>query len=123
MKIAAAGSASNSGVKDNDQRYYSPEWSTQPSKVDIYNYVPAEMDLQFKGYTENNDGFSKFAHGRKPYDVENQVTLSGNRDTIRPFGVFDMAGSPLTISLSETNGRYMTLNWGALFRTVQHFPV
>ena len=46
------------------------------------NYVRAESDFQMKGYIENFDCFGKLTHSRKPYDVENQVTVRGNRDTL-----------------------------------------
>ena len=91
------------------KKYYSPDWVAQPPKVDVYNYVRAETDLQFKGYSEKYKAFGKFAHSRKPYDVHKQVTQSGNRDTLYSFGVFDLSKSPLTIELPETGGRYMSL--------------
>src|SRR5210317_1530838 len=72
------------------------------------NYVRAESDFQMKGYIENFDCFGKFTHSRKPYDVENQVTVRGNRDTLYSFGVFDLT-SPLTITLPDTKGRYQSL--------------
>ena len=52
--------------------------------------------------------FGKFTHSRKPYDVENQVTVRANRDTLYSFGVFDLR-SPLTITLPDTKGRYQSL--------------
>ena len=36
---------------------------------------------------DNLDCFGKFTHSRKPYDVDNQVTVRGNRDTLYSFGV------------------------------------
>jgi hypothetical protein len=50
-----------------------------------------------KGCIESLNNFGKFHHDRKPYDVDNQVTIRGNRDTLYSFGVFDLR-SPLTIS-------------------------
>ncbi|MDH3960546.1 MAG: DUF1214 domain-containing protein [Desulfuromonadales bacterium] len=61
-----------------------------------------------KGYIENYKCFGKFHHSRKPYDVENQVTVRGNRDTLYSFGVWDLT-SPITITLPETKGRYQSL--------------
>ena len=57
-------------------------------KVTANNYVRAETDFQMKGYIENYDSFGKFSHFREPYDVDNQVTVSGNRDTLYSVGVF-----------------------------------
>ena len=61
-----------------------------------------------KGYIASYDCFGKFAHFRQPYDVDNQVTVSGNRDTLYSVGVFDLR-SPVTITLPETGGRYQSL--------------
>ena len=61
-----------------------------------------------KGYIENLDCFGKFTHSRKPYDVENQVTVRGNRDTLYSFGVFDLK-SPLTVTLPDPEGRYQSI--------------
>ncbi len=76
--------------------------------VDIFNYVRAETDLQFKGYAEKFKAFGKFAHGRKHYPIDNQVTHSGNRDTIYSFGVFDLS-TPLAVTLPDSGDRYMSL--------------
>ena len=77
-------------------------------QVTADNYVRAETDFQMKGYIESFNCFGKFAHSRKPYDVENQVTVRGNRDTLYSFGVFDLT-SPLTITLPDPKGRYQSL--------------
>lgn len=77
-------------------------------KVTASNYVRAESDFQMKGYIKSFNCFGKFHHSRKPYDVDKQVTVRGNRDTLYSFGVFDLA-SPLTITLPDTKGRYQSL--------------
>ena len=82
--------------------------AADPVQVTANNYVRAESDFQMRGYIENFDSFGKFHHSRKPYDVNNQVTVRGNRDTLYSFGVFDLT-SPLTITLPDTKGRYQSL--------------
>jgi hypothetical protein len=79
-----------------------------PLQVTAFNYVRAESDMQMKGYIEGFDNFGKFHHYRQPYDVDNQVTVRGNRDTLYSFGVFDLR-SPVTITLPETGGRYQSV--------------
>ncbi len=76
--------------------------------VTANNYVRAESDYQFKTYIENYDCFGKFVHSRAAYDVDNQVTIRGNRDTLYSFGVFDLT-SPLTVTLPDSEGRYQSL--------------
>jgi hypothetical protein len=102
--ILLSGAASATECK---KEFYSPKWDAQAPHVDAFNYVRAETDLQMKGYGAK--GFGDFAHSRKAYDVDHQVTLSGNRDTIYSFGVFDLSKSNLTITLPDSKGKYMTL--------------
>jgi hypothetical protein len=82
--------------------------AADPGKVTAFNYVRAESDVQMKGYIESFKCFGKFHHNRQPYDVDNQVTVRGNRDTLYSFGVWDLT-SPVTITLPETEGRYQSL--------------
>lgn len=92
-----------------DKNFYAPTWDHQAPKVDAYNFVRAETDMQMKGYSSAPFTFGQFTHGRKAYDVDHQVTLSGNRDTIYSFGVFDLSKSDLTITMPDSKGKYMTL--------------
>ena len=89
--------------------YYAPTWDHQAPTVDAFNYVRAESDIQFVNYAKKFKAFGHFAHGKKHYPIDNQVTHSGNRDTLYSFGVFDLENSPLTVTLPKTNGRYMSL--------------
>jgi hypothetical protein len=77
-------------------------------KVTAKNYVRAESDVQMRGYIKKFDCFGKFHHSRAAYDVNNQITIRGNRDTYYSFGVFDLT-SPLTVELPENNGRYQSI--------------
>ncbi len=85
-----------------------PAHAENPVRVTADNYVRAESDFQMKGYIESYKCFGKFHHNRKPYDVENQITIRGNRDTLYSFGVWDLT-SPVTITLPDTKGRYQSL--------------
>jgi hypothetical protein len=85
-----------------------PAHAKDPVKVTALNYVRAESDFQMKGYIESYKCFGKFHHNRKPYDVDNQITIRGNRDTLYSFGVWDLT-SPVTITLPDTKGRYQSL--------------
>ena len=58
-----------------------------PVKVTAHNYVRAESDFQMRGYIEKFNCFGKFVHVREPYDVNNQVTVRGQRDTLYSWGV------------------------------------
>ena len=101
-----AGCATNQGTAQN-KSFYAPEWDAQAPNVDVFNYVRAETDLMMKAYGAK--GFGEFAHGRAAYDIDNQITQTGNRDTIYSFGVFDLSKSDLTLTLPDSKGKYMTL--------------
>lgn len=81
---------------------------TTAPHVTIENYVRAESDFQLRGYIEKFDCFGRFIHSRAPYDVHNQVTVRGNRDTLYSFGVFDLT-SPLTVRMPDPGDRYQSL--------------
>ena len=83
-------------------------WAEDVVKVTADNYVRAETDYQVKTYVDDLGCFGKFIHSRKPYDVDNQVTVRANRDTLYSFGVFDLT-SPVTIMLPDPKGRYQSL--------------
>ena len=85
-----------------------PAQAADAPKVTAENYVRAESDIQMRGYIESFNNFGKFHHNRKPYDVNNQITIRGNRDTLYSFGVWDLR-SPVTITLPDTKGRYQSL--------------
>jgi hypothetical protein len=85
-----------------------PAMASDSVQVTANNYVRAETDFQMQGYVEKFDCFGKFVHSRKPYDVNNQVTVRANRDTLYSFGVFDLR-SPVTVTLPDTGGRYQSL--------------
>ena len=85
-----------------------PAHAADAPKVTAANYVRAESDIQMKGYIESFKCFGKFHHNRQPYDVDNQITIRGNRDTLYSFGVWDLT-SPVTITLPDAKGRYQSL--------------
>ena len=85
-----------------------PANAEDPVEVTAANYVRAESDFQMKGYIESFNCFGKFHHNRQPYDVDNQITIRGNRDTLYSFGVWDLR-SPVTVTLPDTKGRYQSI--------------
>jgi hypothetical protein len=85
-----------------------PAHAADAPEVTGFNYVRAESDIQMKGYIASYNILGNFHHNRDPYDVDNQITIRGNRDTLYSFGVFDLR-SPVTITLPETEGRYQSL--------------
>jgi hypothetical protein len=85
-----------------------PAHAADAPKVTAFNYVRAESDFQMSAYIKSFNCFGKFHHSQKPYDVDKQVTVRGNRDTLYSFGVWDLT-SPLTVTLPDPKGRYQSL--------------
>lgn len=87
----------------------SPAFAEDPAKVDIFNFVRAESDNQMQGYADKG-AFGQFTHNRDPYPVEldQQVTIRGNRDTLYSFAVFDLT-TPVTITKPESPDRFQSI--------------
>ena len=77
-------------------------------QVNILNFIRAESDMQFKGYTAKAGGLGKLLHLREAYSVENQVTIRGNRDTLYSIVILDLQ-SPATISKPESPDRFQSM--------------
>ena len=76
--------------------------------VTIDNYIRAETDMQFKGYATRFKAFGKLYHMRKFYDIEHQITVRPNQDTLYSIGVFDLT-YPVEIILPDPGDRYMSM--------------
>ncbi len=72
------------------------------------NFVRAESDLYF-GNIVNNDGFGKFFHLRELTPIDHQLVIRANRDTLYSAGVFDLDAGPVTITLPDADGRFMSM--------------
>ena len=89
--------------------FVSPVFADEPIKVDVFNFARAESDNQMKGYAEGG-AFGKIRHNRDPYPVEldKQVTIRGNRDTLYSFAVLDLT-TPVTITKPESHDRFQSI--------------
>ncbi len=76
--------------------------------VDMHNFIRAESDMQMKGYAAKAGGVGRMLHMRKPYSVENQTTIRGNRDTLYSMGVFDL-NDPVTIVKPDSPDRFQSM--------------
>ncbi len=78
----------------------------QPVTVD--NFVRAESDLYLGGVIKDY-GFGKIGHNREPAAIDNQTVIRLNRDTLYSGAVFDLDAGPVTITLPEAGGRFMSM--------------
>ncbi|GLE54478.1 DUF1254 domain-containing protein [Mycobacterium montefiorense] len=72
------------------------------------NFARAESDLYF-GNVVADGGFGTFMHIRELTPLDNQLVVRPNRDTLYSAGVFDLEAGPLTISLPDPAGRFMSM--------------
>ena len=96
-----------------DGRWKAPklEKATSPTAVipvNADNFVRAESDLYFSGLVKDG-GLGKLFHRREPAAIDNQTVIRLNRDTLYSSGVFDLDAGPVTITLPDAHGRFMSL--------------
>lgn len=72
------------------------------------NFGRAESDLYFGNITADG-GFGALHHFRELSPVDHQLVIRQNRDTLYSVGVFDLDAGPVTITLPDSAGRFMSL--------------
>lgn len=72
------------------------------------NFARAESDLYFANIV-NDGGFGRFFHNRAMSSIDHQIVIRQNRDTLYSAAVFDLDAGPVTITLPENAGRFMSL--------------
>jgi hypothetical protein len=77
--------------------------------VTVENFKRAESDIYFAGAIKSNDCFGQFGHNRIPTPINAQTVIRMNRDTLYSAAVLDLDAGPVTITLPEANGRFMSM--------------
>ena len=73
------------------------------------NFAFAESDLYFGNAIKEAGGLGKFFHNRAPVDLDKQLVIRMNRDTLYSSAVFDLDAGPVTITLPNAGKRLMSL--------------
>jgi hypothetical protein len=76
--------------------------------VTVENFVRAESDLYF-GASVKKGGFGKFEHNREMLPIDKQTVIRTNRDTLYSAAVFDLDAGPVTVTLPDAGGRFMSM--------------
>jgi hypothetical protein len=79
------------------------------SLVTADNFNRAETDLYFASAAREAGGIGKFYHRRDVMPVDNQTVVRPNRDTLYSSAVFDLDAGPVTITLPDPDGRFMSM--------------
>ncbi|MEI9890708.1 MAG: DUF1254 domain-containing protein [Caulobacteraceae bacterium] len=72
------------------------------------NFTRAESDMYFAAQVKDG-AFGRFHHLREPADVRHQSVVAMNRDTLYSVAVFDLDAGPVTITLPDPEGRFMSM--------------
>jgi hypothetical protein len=71
------------------------------------NFNQAESDLMFADMVKDG-GFGKFVHHRELPPLDFPI-IRPNRDTLYSVAIFDLAAGPVTVTLPDAGGRFMSL--------------
>ena len=82
--------------------------SNGPVLVTVDNFPRAESDLYF-GNSVKDGGFGKFNHIREPAQIEHQMVIRMNRDTLYSAAVFDLDAGPVTVILPDAGQHFMSV--------------
>lgn len=72
------------------------------------NFIRAESDLYFSAVVARGR-FGKFDHDREMTALDKQAIIRLNRDTLYSSAVFDLDAGPVTVTLPDTGGRFMSM--------------
>jgi hypothetical protein len=85
-----------------------PALAQSPVPVTVDNFARAESDL-YMGKNVKEVGIGKFQHIRTPTDVDKQMVIRMNRDTLYSSAVFDLDAGPATITMPDAGKRFMSM--------------
>jgi hypothetical protein len=81
----------------------------EPIAVNAINFARAESDKYFSRSVKLAGGLATFYHIRQPTPIDKQDVVRMNRDTLYSAAVFDLDAGPVTITLPDTDKRFMSL--------------
>jgi hypothetical protein len=73
------------------------------------NFIRAESDMYLASSAKEVGGTGKLLHRREVVPVDKQPVVRPNRDTLYSSGVFDLDAGPVTITMPDAGGRFMSL--------------
>ena len=76
--------------------------------VTVDNFIRAESDKALAG-TVKLGGFGKFHHSREVSPLDQQIVARQNRDTLYSLAVPDFDAGPVTVTLPDPGGRFMSM--------------
>ncbi len=88
----------------------SAEPAPKPGSIPVNadNFGRAETDLAMASLV-NTGGFGKFHHNRELTPLDQQNVVRQNRDTLYSGAVLDLDAGPVTVTLPDAAGRFMSI--------------
>ncbi len=77
--------------------------------VTVNNFIRAETDLYFGNAVKEAGGVGKLHHSREMADVDKQMVIRMNRDTLYSSAVFDLDAGPISITLPDAGTRFRSM--------------
>lgn len=77
-------------------------------RVTVDNFKRAESDLYFSSFVDGG-AFGAFVHARTPTPIDQQDVIRMNRDTLYSYAVVDLDTGPVTVTLPDAGGRFVSL--------------
>jgi len=82
--------------------------AVKPSSVNLDNFNRAESDLYFAKIVKGG-AFGKFVHSRELTPIDKQDVIRMNRDTLYSSALVDLDAGPVTVTIPDTHGRFMSM--------------
>ncbi len=79
-----------------------------PQTVTVDNFDRAETDTYFARFVRGG-GFGRLQHSRALADIGRQTVVRMNRDTLYSTAVLDLDAGPVTVTLPDPHGRFLSL--------------
>lgn len=79
-----------------------------PAPVNVDNFARAESDRYFAALIQRG-GLGQLRHNRELSPIDKQTVIRLNRDTLYSAGVFDLEAGPVTVTLPDAGGRYLSM--------------
>lgn len=83
--------------------------ATSTVSVTADNFTRAETDTYFANIVKQAGNPGKFFHRREIEPIDDQIVIRGNRDTVYSAAVFDLDAGPVTVTLPDAGGRFMSM--------------
>jgi hypothetical protein len=80
-----------------------------PQAVTLDNFVRAESDMYLAAFVQESGGLGRLHHRRDVASIDNQTVIRLNRDTLYSSAVFDLDAGPVTVTLPDMGGRFMSM--------------